>query len=273
MLSPVLKLADGNEMPALGYGTTLKGQACEEALRHALKVGYRHIDTALIYTNHEFVANGIEGHPRGELFITTKILSNRMRYDEVLADADRCLRELRVDYVDLLLVHWPSREVPMEETFGALGEVVDAGKARSIGVSNFTIRHLRKALEVSPRPITANQVEFHPHLFQENLLNYCKDQGIVVTAYRPLILGKVNEEETLRTIAKRHDATPVQVTLAWHLQHGLSAIPCSGNPEHIASNWRALALRLADREMRAIDALNRNKRYILPKGVADFDEG
>jgi diketogulonate reductase-like aldo/keto reductase len=272
MESPIYDLADGRKMPALGFGTwELRGKEGEAAVRHALDVGYRHIDTADMYRNHEAVGRALADRDREELFLTTKVWHDRLGYDDVIADAERFLRELHVEYVDLLLIHWPNRAIPMAGTFKALKEVAESGKTRSIGVSNFTIGHLEHALAVSDAPIVTNQVEFHPRLYQKELLDYCAERDIVITAYRPILHGEAADEPVLRDIAGKHDATPVQVCLRWLLQHGAAAIPRSGSPEHIEDNWRCLGLDLDEDDMRRIDGLNRDERYLDPEGISEFD--
>ena len=264
-----LVLPGGGEMPALGFGTfELKGATCVDAVRHALKVGYRHIDTADLYENHESVAEAIADVAREELFLTTKIWHDRLHYDTVLEDAERSLKELRTDYVDLLLIHWPNRRIQMQETFRAFNELLESGKTRAIGVSNFTIAHIREAQEVSKAPIANNQVEFHPYLYQRELLEFCKEQGVTVTAYRPVVRGDVERDEVLQELAKKRGCTPQQAALRWLLDRGLSAIPRSKNPEHIEENWRAQEVELTEEDLQRIDGLNRDKRYV----DAEFSE-
>ncbi|MFP4053027.1 MAG: aldo/keto reductase [Phycisphaerae bacterium] len=270
---PVVTLPGDIPMPALGFGTfELKETVAHDAVAHALKVGYRHIDTADMYGNHEGVGKAIKesGVAREEVFLVTKIWHDRLRHDDLQADAERSLRELRTDYVDQLLLHWPNSDIPMEETFAATDELVKAGKVRTVGVSNFTEAHLEKAANASRQPIAANQVELHPYLQQPQLREYCGRHGIAVVAYRPIVKGEVNEDETLSDIAGKHDATPVQVTLAWMLQRGMVTIPRSKSPEHIEQNFQALRIELDEDDLQRIDALDRDDRRVTP-GFHEFD--
>ena len=160
------KLKDGNEIPALGLGTwQLIGETCTRVVRKALELGYRHIDTAEIYGNQREIGTAIKGFPREELFITSKVWTNHLRYEDVLKACEQTLEELGTDYLDLYLIHWPSEEVPLRETLGAMKELKKKGKIRSIGVSNFEIKHLEEALKVAGDLVINNQIEFHPYLY------------------------------------------------------------------------------------------------------------
>lgn len=270
---PSVELPGGIPMPALGFGTfQLESDVARDAVAHALKVGYRHVDTADMYHNHDGVGKAIAESdvPRDELFLVTKIWHDRLHRDALLADADRSLNELGVEYVDQLLVHWPNSDIPMDETFAAMDELVGAGKVRTVGVSNFTVGHMEQAVAASPRPIAANQVELHPYLSQPDLRAWCDGHGTAVVAYRPILKGEVNDDAVLREIADKHGRTPVQVTLRWIIRSGMVAIPRSKSPAHIEENLGALDFELDDEDMRRIDGLNRDDRRIDP-GFAEFD--
>lgn len=270
MEQPVFELANGTHMPALGFGTfQLSGQECEDAVRHALEVGYRHIDTADMYGNHAQVRNAIQGYDRDDLFITTKIWRDDLRYDDVLKAGDRFIKELG-SIPDLILIHWPNRDIPMAETFRGLKELLAAEKTRSVGVSNFTTTHLKEALRVSLPTLVNNQVEFHPFLYQKELLEFCRAKELVVTAYQPVAATAARGNDVLDDIARKHGKTPVQAVLRWLLQHGVAAIPRSKSPEHIRENWGALGWELDADDMSRIDGLNRNERRIDPD-FAEFD--
>jgi len=205
----MVSLPSGNAVPTLGLGTwRLNGSEGLRAVRAALNMGYRHIDTADIYENHEVVGEAIQGHAREELFITSKIPAERLHYDQVIATCDQALLEMRTDYLDLFLIHWPDPHLPMTETFDALAELVRLGKVRDIGVSNFQRKRLGDALNISSAPIANNQVELHPLLYQRALIQQCHDAGVTVTAYCPLARGKALADPTVRAIAQRYDRTP-----------------------------------------------------------------
>lgn len=268
-----VKLRSGNEMPMIGLGTwLLRGDECVEAVAKAIEIGYRHIDTAAAYENHAEIRKGIErsGLKREDLFITSKVWYDALHYDQVLAACDKALSELGTDYLDLYLIHWPNKHVPMEETFGALEKLHKDGKVRDIGVSNFTIAHIRRALEVSRVPISVNQVEYHVHLNQEDLLAECRKHGICITAYAPLARKAVLSEPALEEAASRHGKTPAQVALRWLVQKGIAAIPKASSEEHLRANFEIFDFELSPEEMKAIDEIPTRRRYIAP-GWAEFD--
>ncbi|MDY6779112.1 MAG: aldo/keto reductase, partial [Halobacteria archaeon] len=161
---------------------------CAEAVEKALDLGYRHVDTAQRYKNESQVGRGIERSDveRDEVFLTTKIWRSNMEYEDVIDSTEESLKKLRTDYVDLLLIHWPSRSVPLEETLDAMNQLVDEGKVRNIGVSNFDVDQLKKASRLSEAPVLTDQVQYHPFKSQEELLSYCQREGVILTAYSPL---------------------------------------------------------------------------------------
>jgi len=269
MTIPTIKLSSGDEIPALGLGTwELVGDTCTEAVRIALDLGYTHIDTAYWYGNHAQIAPALKGAERSKLWITTKVPPFQLQREQVLQVCDESLRDLGVEYVDLLLIHWPNHKVPMAETFGAFKELHEAGKVRNVGVSNFSINHVRKALEVSPLPIVTNQVEFHPLLNQRELLEYCHSRGVIITAYSPLGRGELLRDARITKIADKYGKTPAQVLLRWALQKGMIVIPKASSEPHLRDNLGALGWELDEEDMAAIEAMNENKRIIDP----DFAE-
>jgi len=188
-----VELDSGNKMPMVGFGTfTLTGDVCRESVEKAIELGYTHIDTAEIYENEKEVGQGIKtglektSLTREDLFVTSKVWKDNLHYDEVIEACEGTLDDLGLDYLDLYLIHWPNSDIPMEGTFKALAKLKKDGKIKDIGVSNFTTTHLKKAQKVSSEPISINQVEYHPYLNQNKLLNYCKENGIAVTAFSPL---------------------------------------------------------------------------------------
>lgn len=264
-------------MPALGLGTfRLSGRHAERITGRALAEGYRHIDTAQMYGNEAAIGAGIgrSGVPRAEVFLTTKIWPDDFRARDFARAVERSLRDLRTDHVDLLLLHWPSREVPLEETLAALAAAIERGQARYAGVSNFTRALFDEAERKATVPLAVDQVEYHPFLDQRTLRRFLEQRGVVLTAYCPLALGGVVGEPVIRRIAEAHDATVGQVALAWVLSAtNTAAIPKTASPERLAENLGALELALAPDEIGAIDGLARpDGRIIAPAGMApDWD--
>jgi 2,5-diketo-D-gluconate reductase B len=269
-----VKTVQGVEVPALGYGTfQLSGSQCERGVAHALSVGYRHLDTAQAYENEDRVGAAIaaSGVPREEIFLTTKLWTSELTRDRVGPATDASLRRLGTDQVDLLLIHWPSPEVPLGETLAAMVAVMDAGRTRSIGLSNFPPSLVREALEHAP--ILCNQVEYHPFLGQPRLRELAAEHDLLLTAYSPLARGRVDGDDTLREIAAAHGATPAQVALRWLVdQDRVAAIPKATSPERIEENLGALEPRLDDAERRRIDALERGERLIAPTFAPDWED-
>jgi 2,5-diketo-D-gluconate reductase B len=258
----------GVAVPALGFGTwRLEGEDGRHAIETALDAGYRHLDTARAYDNEAEVGRALRasGVPREDVFLTTKVWRDDLRYRAVLREADESLRLLRTDYVDLLLVHWPNEDVELEETLDAFQEVRARGKARLIGVSNFPPALLEKALDLVP-DLACDQVEYHPFLGQDTLLEVVGKHGLFLTAYSPIARGGVTQDQTIQTIAATHGRSAVQVTLRWLLQQDrVAAIPKASSPEHIRANFEVFDFALAEEEMEAIHALARGERMIDPE--------
>ena len=265
----------GTAVPALGFGTyKLTGDTCREGVLDALALGYRHIDTAQIYGNEAEVGEAIRhsGVPRSGLFLTTKVWVDALHAPDVLRSAEESLRCLGTDYVDLLLVHWPSRTVPLEETLGAFERLREAGKTRHIGVSNFSPGGFARALELAP--VACNQVEYHVFLDQQRVHSLCQTHGALLTAYRPLAGGGLREDATVQAIAEAHACTPEQIGLAWPLQQPqVAAIPKASSPAHRRANLAALDVVLSGEEMGRLSALTRaNRRFVNPSNLApDWD--
>lgn len=265
-------LISGDRIPMVGIGTfTLKDSACRESVRIALEEGYTHIDTAEAYRNQTEVAAAIKdvGIDRKALFITTKVGSGHLKYQDTLNACETTLRDLQTNYIDLYLIHWPNfHEATMEETFRALAELKAQGMIRNIGVSNFTVEHLKDALVVSRAPVTANQVEYHPFLNQHDILTYCDRHDIVVTAHSPVAQGKIHDNPTLQEIARNHDKTLVQIVLKWMVDKGIVVIPRSSTREHIRANLDLFSWELSPEVSAAIDSLEETVRLANP---AHFD--
>jgi diketogulonate reductase-like aldo/keto reductase len=269
MAIPNVTLADRNEIPQLGFGTwRLFGDAVREPLRIALELGYTHIDTAQIYENEQAIGEAIRGVPRESLFITSKAWHGNLRERDVLRSCEQTLRDLRTRYLDLCLIHWPNRQVPMKETFRALTSLHEAGKVRSIGVSNFTIAHLQEAIAASDLPICVNQVEFHPWLYQKELLEFCKRNKIALTAYSPLGRAKFLGDPTVQEIAAAHGRTPAQICLRWAVQQGAIVIPKGTSREHIAQNMRIFDFSLTPAQIARLSALPQQR--LIEPDIAEF---
>jgi 2,5-diketo-D-gluconate reductase B len=264
-------------MPTIGAGTfRLQGQAAIDSVANALDLGYRHIDTAQIYGNEGEVGQALAQSrvPRGEVFVTTKIWTEHLAGEALIPSLKESLRKLRLEQLDLTLIHWPSPggAVPVAESMAALLEARTLGLTRAIGVSNFTIPLMREAIEsVGAANIATNQVELHPYLQNRAVAAFAREHGIAVTAYMPLAYGKVLDDAVIQAIAARLHATPAQVTLAWLLAQDYTVIPSSTRRENLAGNLAASRLVLSREDMAAIDALDRGERLVDPDFAPDWD--
>lgn len=263
-----------SHIPAFGLGTfRLKDQVVIDSVRAGLELGYRAIDTAQIYGNEAEVGEAVaaSGVARDELFLTTKIWTDNYAHDKLVPSLEESLAKLRTDYVDLTLIHWPAPDngVPLEEFMHALADAKARGLTKQIGISNFNIELTRKAIAAIGRDnVATNQIELSPYLQNSKLTAFLREQGIHVTSYMTLAYGKVLGDPVIGDIAKRHDATPAQVALAWALQLGYSVIPSSTKRENLASNLLAQQLKLTEEEMARIAALDRGGREVDPAGLA-----
>jgi 2,5-diketo-D-gluconate reductase B len=272
MDTPIVE-ARGARIPALGFGTwQLEAEACLEAVRHALELGYRHIDTARMYGNERMVGKAIReaGVDRDEVFIGTKLWPDELDPERVAKGTVESLRRLGVDQIDLMMIHWPNPEVPLASTLDALRAQQEKGRVRFLGVSNFPPDMLKEALDLAD--IVCDQVEYHPYLAQDELLTIARERGLAITAYSPAARGRVHKDMTLRQIADRHRVTPVQVVLRWLVQQpNVVTIPRSSNPDHRRANWQTLSFELSPEEMRRVSALSRGERTIDPEFAPDWD--
>lgn len=268
---------DNMSIPAIGLGTfRLQGQQVMDSVRNGLELGYRHIDTAQIYGNEADIGQAIadSGIARDELFVTTKIWTDNLGADKLIPSLKDSLQKLRTEQVDLTLIHWPSPQdaLPVAEYMAALLEAKQQGLTAAIGISNFTIAHMKQAIAaVGGGNIATNQVEIHPFLQNRAVAAFARNHGIHLTAYMPLAYGKVMQDETIRRIADAHRATPAQVALAWLLQQGYAVIPSSTRRENLESNLAATALRLSEDEMAAIATLDSNERIANPDFAPEWD--
>lgn len=261
-------------IPAFGLGTfRLKGQVVIDSVTTALALGYRAIDTAQIYGNEAEVGQAVaeSGVPREQLFLTTKVWTEQLAGERLIASLKDSLAKLRTDYLDLTLIHWPSPggTVPLAETLAALMEAKAQGLTRQIGVSNFTVDLMKQAMAVvGAEPIATNQIELHPYLQNRSVVEFARSQGVPITSYMTLAYGAVLKDELIIRIAAAHRATPAQVVLAWALQQGYAVIPSSTKRENLASNLRAQELVLSPDEMAQIAGLERGGRLVNPEGLA-----
>ncbi len=265
-------LHNGVSMPWLGLGVwkvSEEGQA-EQAVLHALDAGYRSIDTAAIYQNEEGVGAALAktSVPREDIFVTTKIWNSEQGYDTTLSAFEESRRKLGLDVIDLLLIHWPVKS-KYKDTWRAIEKLYKDGHVRAIGVSNFQIHHLQDLVGTCEIKPMINQVEYHPLLTQEKLLAFCKENQIQLTAWSPLMQGNLNIPE-LAEIGAKHGKTAAQVILRWDLQNGVVTIPKTVTPARMQENAAIFDFTLSDEDMRAISALNQNKRFGADPDNFDF---
>lgn len=269
-----IPLKTGRSIPQLGLGTwQLTGDTCRNSVSEALDMGYTHVDTADGYSNHREVGQGIKdsGLARKDLFLTTKIRMDRQTEAEILEFGSRMLEELQTDYVDLLLVHWPTKKVPFEETAGAMKQLVDQGIVKDIGISNFNRDIARQFSELSEVPVVMNQVEFHPLLFQKELLESCESIGLKITAYSPLAQGKVFQNSSIKSLAEKAGITPADLSIAWLLSKGIVTIPKATGTAHLRSNLAAAELEVDASILEEVDAIEEIYRVVQADGWRQFD--
>lgn len=271
--------ANGARIPVVGFGTwRLSGEACARAVEEALRAGYRHIDTAAAYGNEDRVGEGLRaaGVPRDDLFITTKVMPQDLADRDFQRTLDRSLDQLGIGEVDLVLIHWPSRELAMQACIASLNHARARGAARHIGVSNFTVSLLREAWAATDAPLVTNQCEYHPYLHQDAVIAACRDWGMAFTAYSPLGRQRVLDDPVITGIAARHGRTPAQVVLRWEIQQpGVVTIPKSATASRIRENIDVFGFALSDGEMAAISALGASQRHRIANfgGLApDWDD-
>jgi 2,5-diketo-D-gluconate reductase A len=261
---PNLTLNDGARMPQLGLGVwQVPNRTVTAAVRTAFQAGYRSIDTAALYRNESGVGEAIaaSGIPREELFITTKLWNSDQGYDDAMRGFDESIRKLRLEYVDLYLIHWPTpARNRYVETWKAFEKLKADGRVRSIGVSNFHIPHLRRILDESETVPAVNQIELHPYLPQEELRAFHAKHGIVTESWSPLAQGKLLRDRTILGLAQKYGRSPAQIVLRWHIQHGLVVIPKSVTPSRIRENIDVFDFELAEDDMRALAELNNGRR-------------
>jgi diketogulonate reductase-like aldo/keto reductase len=262
----------GAQIPVIGFGTSQLGN-CGEIVATALKVGYRHIDTAWKYGTEQGVGEGMKasGIPRKDIFLTTKVSHEYLRAADFARSVEESLQRLQTDYVDLLLVHWPTIDnIPLAETMGALARAKREGKARHVGVANFNIALTEEAIRLCPEPLAVLQAEYHPYLDQSKVLAFCRKAGLIFMAYCPLARGRLFSDPVLGEIARNRGKSLAQIALRWLIQQGnIAPIPRSANPKHMAESLDVFNFTLTDEEMKRIHALKRpDGRIANPKGRA-----
>jgi diketogulonate reductase-like aldo/keto reductase len=265
--------ANGATIPALGFGTfRIPGPDVLDIVPHALKAGFRHIDTAQIYGNEAEVGQAIAGSgvARGDIFLTTKVWVDNYRHDAFIRSVEESLTKLKTDYIDLLLLHWPNDAVSLPEQIGALNEVRKAGKVRHIGVSNFNTALMAEAVKLSDAPLVTNQIEYHPYINQDVVIDAAKKAGMAVTGYYGMADGKVFSDVVLKDIAARHGKSVAQVVLRWLVQQdGIIALSKTVSEARAIENVAIFDFALTAEEMAAIHALaNADGRIVSPDGLA-----
>jgi 2,5-diketo-D-gluconate reductase B len=263
--------ANGAKIPAIGLGTwELSGRACARLVEQAVRLGYRHIDTAQVYENEREVGEGLRASrvKRDEVFVTTKIWTNHFAPNDLERSTKESLTKLRLSEVDLLLLHWPNPHVPLSETLGALAHAKKLGMAKHIGVSNFTVALIEEALAACPEPLVCDQVEYHPYLDQTKVREACAQHGMALVAYSPVAKGRVKGDATLTQIGRAHGKTAAQVCLRWLVQQNVSAIPRTSKIERLSENIEIFDFELSEEEMGKISQMGSAKGRLTDFGFA-----
>ena len=263
--------ANGAKIPAIGLGTwELRGRTCARLVEQALRLGYRHIDTAQVYENEREVGEGLRasGTRRDDVFVTTKVWTTHFAPNDLERSTKESLAKLRLSEVDLLLLHWPNPQVPLEETLGALAHVRKLGMARHIGVSNFTVALIEQAVAACPEPLVCDQVEYHPYLDQTKVLEACARHGMALVAYSPVARGRIKSDETLVLIGQTHGKTAAQVCLRWLVQQNVAAIPRTSRIERLSENINIFDFVLSPDEMHQISQMGSAKGRLTDFGFA-----
>jgi 2,5-diketo-D-gluconate reductase B len=272
--------ANGAKIPAIGLGTmTLMDAVCVEAVETAIRLGYRHIDTAERYRNETKVGEGLRrglraaGLAREDVFVTTKVFHDRLAAADFERSLEQSLRDLELSWVDLLLIHWPNPKVPLKETLDVLCKAKRDGRAKHVGVANFTTSLLQDAVKLASEPLVTNQIEVHPFIDQDKVLAACRAHGLAVTAYCPLARGQVPGNDVLARIGKAHGKTSAQIALRYLVQHGIIPIPRTSNPDHLAANLAIFDFTLSDVAMTEIAGLKQTGlRVVNPPHAPRWDD-
>jgi diketogulonate reductase-like aldo/keto reductase len=261
---PIRKLKTGDEIPAIAYGTwDIAEENVGEKVEIALKAGYNHIDTAEGYHNEAGIGDVLKEYEREKLFITSKVLPSNLNYESVIKACKRSLEKLGTDYLDLYLIHWPNPAISLRETLQAMKYLYDKGMVKNIGVSNFSVYQLKVALKITQVPITVNQVEFHPWLNQEELLEVCNENDVVLEASAPLARTEVLKDDIIVELSDKYDKSPAQIVLKWELQKGIVPLPKSKSKAHIEENLKLFDWELNAEDMTKIDNIEHEKRIYM----------
>jgi diketogulonate reductase-like aldo/keto reductase len=268
--------ANGATIPAIGLGTwELRGNVCARIVERALRMGYRHVDTAEAYDNEREVGEGLRasGVTRADVFVTTKVWSDHLAPREFERATKESLTRLRLSELDLLLIHWPSASIPLAETIGALCRMKSAGLTRHIGVSNFTVALIAEAVQLATEPLVVDQIEWHPFIDQSKVRAVCRRYGLAVTAYSPIARGRIAGNDVIERIAAAHGKTAAQASLRFLIQEGAIVIPRTSRPERLAENLAIFDFVLNEQEMEDIRALaNPDGRIVDWSGAPAWDE-
>jgi 2,5-diketo-D-gluconate reductase B len=263
--------ANGAKIPAIGLGTwELRGRTCARLVEQALRLGYRHIDTAQVYENEREVGEGLRtsGVRRDDVFVTTKVWTTHFAPNDLERSTKESLAKLRLSEVDLLLLHWPNPHVPLSETLGALAHVKQLGMAKHIGVSNFTVALIEEAVAACPEPLMCDQVEYHPYLDQTKVKEACAHHGLALVAYSPVAKGRIKNDQTLARIGQTHGKTAAQVCLRWLVQQNAAAIPRTSKIERLSENIDIFDFALSADEMHQIFEMRSAKGRLTDFGFA-----
>ena len=263
--------AKGARIPAIGLGTwELRGRTCARLVEQALRLGYRHVDTAQIYENEREVGEALRasGVPRDEVFVTTKVWTSHFAPHDLERSTKESLNKLRLAEVDLLLLHWPNPRVPLSETLDALAQVRRLGMCRHVGVSNFTVALMEEAVQKCPAPLVCNQVEYHPYLDQTKVREACARHDMALVAYSPIAKGRVRKDDVLAEIGQVHGKSAAQVCLRWLVQQNVSAIPRTSRLERLSENIGVFDFELSQDEMARISALGSSEGRLTDFGFS-----
>jgi len=250
--------AGGARIPLIGLGTwDLRGKTCTRMVDEALRLGYRHIDTAAMYDNERAVGEGLRasGIKRDEVFVTTKVWQSDLRARDFERSTKESLSNLKLDQVDLLLIHWPNPSIPLAETIGALCKMKREGLARHVGVSNFTVTLIEEAVKLATEPLVCNQFECHPYLDQSKLIAATRKRGMAVVAYSPIARGQAKGDEVMARIGRAHGKTAAQVCLRWLVQQDIVVIPRTSRSERLKENFEIFDFKLSPAEMTEVAKL------------------
>jgi 2,5-diketo-D-gluconate reductase B len=267
--------AHGARIPQVGLGTmTLKDAVCVQAVKDAIGIGYRHLDTATFYENEKEVGTGLKGASigRDQVFVTTKVRPHDLKPDDFARAVDASLTSLQLSQVDLLLIHWNNKDLPLKDSIGALCKAKRDGKTRHVGVANFTTKMLDEAWGCTTEPLVCNQIEVHPFINQDKLIEASKTRGMAVVAYCPNARGKATGNDVLERIGKVHGKTWAQVSMRYLVQLGLVPIPRTATPDHLRQNLDVFNFKLSDAEMADLKKLNAaNMRVVSPPWAPQWD--